>query len=97
MSSVVRVSGSDQGRELDKWQIRPYWAGDGKKLDCGAGVSWPMNGSRDEPQSASLLRAKFSSVFTQSVGSVSEMNVSCDTYRDKCDTQYWIVSEDSKG
>ena len=56
-----------------------------------------MNGSRDKPQSASLLKAKFSSVFTHSVGSVSEMNVSCDTYSDKFGIPYWIVSEDSKG
>jgi hypothetical protein len=42
-----------------------------------------------------MLGMKFPAAFTHGLGSVSEINVSCDVYRDKFGLEYWIFAEDS--
>ena len=42
-----------------------------------------------------MLGVKFPAAFTHSLGSVSEVNVSCDVYSDSFGLKYWLYAEDS--
>jgi hypothetical protein len=94
-ASVVRVLGSDQGIELSHWRIQPLFVGEGRDSTVRAEVVGRLASLNIRPkQRVSILGTRFPSTFSRSMGSVSEINVSCDVYSDRFGLQYWIYSED---
>jgi hypothetical protein len=97
---VVRVlGGSAQVIAAGSWQILPLYVGTGNTVNGHAwahDISGRLESIEITPkQRVSMLHVKFPAAFTHSWGSVSEINVECDVYRDKFGLAYWIFSEDS--
>jgi hypothetical protein len=99
LDSVTRVLGSDEGRELSDWRIQPVFVGKGNTVN---GRPWAkdITGrlasiSIRPKQRVSMLNVKFPKEFTHTSGGISEVNVSCDVYRDGSGLAYWIYAEDS--
>jgi hypothetical protein len=97
LDSVTRVLGSDQGRELPDWRIQPRFVGKGNTVN---GRAWTkdITGrlasiSIRPKERVSMLNVKFPKEFTHTFGGVSEVNVSCDVYRDDSGLAYWIYAE----
>ena len=91
--SVVRVLGSDQGIELSQWRIRPLFIGEGKNSAVRPEMIGRLASINVKPkQRVSMLGVKFPAAFTHSMGSVSEINVSCDVYGDSSGLEYWLYS-----
>jgi hypothetical protein len=99
LALVVRVLGSGKGTELSDWQITPTYIGKPNTID---GHAWAQDITGrlasveiTPKRRVSMLGVKFPSAFSHSVGSVSEINVSCDVYSDGFGLQYWLYAEDS--
>jgi hypothetical protein len=95
-AQVVQVFGSGHGLELKDWRIRGLYSCAEDFLTCTHG---PRNDLLDfievtPRHRVSLERFKFPTVFSRSVGAVSEINVTCDIYADEFGLEYWIVSHD---
>ena len=98
-TAVVRVFGSSQGAEFGTWSFWPHFVGDGNTI---GGHPWAhdITGRLASiviiPKvRVSMLGVKFPSTFTHGLGSMSEINVSCDVYSDSFGLQYWLYAEDS--
>jgi len=96
---VVHVLGSDQGIELGRWQIWALYVGEGNNVNGHAwahDITGRLASLNIKPkQRVSMLGVKFPAAFTHSLGSVSEVNVSCDVYSDSFGLKYWLYAEDS--
>jgi hypothetical protein len=99
--SVIRVLGDSAGVELGHWRIQPLFVGEGNTINGHPWV-WAKNATGRlaevairPRQRVSLLNAKFPSAFSHTYGSVSEINVTCDVYRDDFGLEYWIYAEDT--
>lgn len=99
--SVIRVLGDSAGFELSRWRIQPLFVGEGNTINGHPWV-WARNATGRlaevairPRQRVSMLNVKFPSSFAHTYGSVSEINVSCDVYRDDFGLEYWIYAEDS--
>ncbi|MGA2847324.1 MAG: hypothetical protein ABSF68_18085 [Candidatus Acidiferrales bacterium] len=95
-AQVVQVLGSDERLELKDWKILALYY-------CAEDILTCSQGSRNDlldtlevtpKHRISLHRFKFPTVFSRSIGSVSEINVICDIYADEFGLEYWVVSED---
>jgi len=80
LDSVARVLGSDDGRELSNWRIRPFFVGKGSTVN---GHPWAkdITGrlasiSMRPKKRVSMLNVKFPPEFTHDFGGVSEINSS---------------------
>jgi hypothetical protein len=100
-AEVVQTLGSDQGMELSHWRVFVLFVGD-YKLNTVNGHLWAHNISGRlatlelKPRKrVSMRHVKFPPAFTHSLGSVSEINISCDVYSDDSGLEYWIYSENS--
>jgi hypothetical protein len=97
---VVHVLGSDQGRELKRWRIMPLFIGEGNEIDghpWAHDVTGRLASISITPKlRISMLGVKFPAQFAHSVGGLSEVNVSCDIYRDSFGLEYWLFAEDSR-
>ena len=99
LDSVISVLGSDQGRELPDWRIQPLFVAKGNTVN---GRPWAMDitgrlaGIAIRPKKrVSMSNVKFPPQFTHAFGGMSEINVSCDVYRDESGLEYWILAADS--
>ena len=99
---MVQTLGSDQGKEFPGWRVFVYWVGDYKDNTVN-GHLWKQNitgrlsSLEIVPRKrVSMRQVKYPPAFTHSYGHVSEINVSCDVYRDDSGLEYWIYSENSK-
>lgn len=99
LTSVVHVLGSDQGKEISGWKIRPFFVGKSTSVDGRAGTN-DVTGRLAQVEITpmepiSMLRVKFPAAFTHASGGMSEINVSCDVYSDSFGLQYWLYAQDS--
>jgi len=99
LDSVIRVLGSDTGRELAHWRIQPLFVGEGNTVDghpWAKDITGRLASIVVRPKKrVSMSNAKFPPQFTHTLGGVSGINVSCDVYNDQSGLQYWIYAEDS--
>ena len=96
---VVRVFGSDQGTELERWRLWPHFVGQGNTVN-GRPWAHDITGRLASVEiipkwRVSMLGVKFPAAFTHSRGGVSEINVSCDIFSDRFGLEYWLYAEDS--
>ena len=99
LALVVRVLGSGKGTELSDWRITPTYVSKPSTINGHAWAS-DITGRLASvvitpKRRVSMLGLKIPSAFSHSVGSVSEINVSCDVYGDSFGLQYWLYAEDS--
>jgi len=96
---VVRVLGSSQGIELGRWRILPFFLGEGSNVNGHAwaeDVTGRLASIDIKPKErVSMLGVRFPAAFAHNLGSVSEINVSCDVYSDSFGLEYWVYAEDS--
>jgi len=96
---VLRVLGSDQGTEWDRWRMRIFWVGEGNTVNEHAwahNITGRLASLNIKPkQPVSMQGVKFPAAFSHLLGGVSEINVSCDVYEDSFGLQYWLYSGDS--
>jgi hypothetical protein len=90
LDQVIRVLGSDQGHQIGRWWILPLFIGD-ENHATGRLASVEISPRRR----VSMLGVKFPALFSHSLGSVSEVNVTCDVYGDSYGLEYWLYAEDS--
>ena len=95
-NEVRQVFGSDQRLELDGWRVGVLYSCDGDPIACSHG---PRNDHVYQivvspKRRVSLAGQQFPNVFSHSYGSVSEINVTCDVYKDSSGLEYWIISKD---
>jgi hypothetical protein len=91
--TVVRIMGSGEGLQLSDWRIVPLYACPDPTTTCSDPkrlASIDVSPKRR----VSMLGAKFSPAFIHSYGGVSEINVTCDVYKDDFGLEYWIYSAD---
>jgi hypothetical protein len=98
-ASVVHVLGSDQGMAVSGWRISPLCVGKDNKVNSHPwvhDVTGRLASIEIIPkQRVPMLGVKFPPAFTHSLGSVSEINLTCDVYSDDFGLQYWLYAEDS--
>jgi hypothetical protein len=98
-TTVLRVLGSDQGIEWDRWRMGISWVGEGNTVNEHAwahNITGRLASLNIKPkQPVSMLGVKFPAAFTHILAGVSEINVSCDVYEDSFGLQYWLYSGDS--
>lgn len=99
LDSVIRVLGSDQGRELPDWRIQPLFVGKGNTVNgrpWAKDITGRLASIAIRPKKrVSMSKVKFPPEFTHTFGGVSEINVSCDVYSDDSGLAYWVFAEDS--
>jgi len=96
-AAVVRILGSDQGKELDTWRIRPFFVAQDERSTVQPDLVGRLAEIEITPKHRlSMFGMNFPKAFVYGGGSVSEINVSCDVYSDSSGLQYWILSENSK-
>jgi hypothetical protein len=92
-NTVISVFGSDEGLQLTDWRIVPLYSCPDPSITCPnpdrlASIEVLPRGR------VSMLGMKFPPAFIHSYGGVSEINVTCDVYKDGSGLKYWVYSED---
>jgi len=93
LKTVVRVMGSDEGLQLKDWRILPLYSCPDPTTTCPA-ANRLASIDVSPKHRVSMLGVKFSPAFKHSSGGVSEINVTCDVYKDDFGLEYWIYSAD---
>jgi hypothetical protein len=91
---VIQLFGSNQELQLNGWKIGVLYSCDDDPIVCSHG---PRNDHLYQivvtpKHRVSLRHSRFSSVFSHSFGTISEINVTCDVYKDSFGLEYWVVS-----
>jgi len=98
--AVIRVLGDSSRVELNSWRIQALFVGErssvnGHPLAKNVTGRLAMVAIRPKRR-VSMLNVKFPPAFDRTSGYVSEVNVSCDVYRDSFGLEYWTYAEDSQ-
>lgn len=94
---VIQIFGQGQELQPDGWRIGVLYECNDEPIACSQG---PRNDRLYQivvtpKHRVSLRHHRFPSVFSHDFGAVSEINVTCDVYKDSFGLEYWVVSSNS--